>query len=64
MGEWNTMKIKADGAKITTWLNGMELIQIEDKKIGKDKGAIARQIHDGGGIKIRWRNIKIKPIEK
>lgn len=64
MGEWNTMKIKADGAKVTTWLNGMEMIQIEDEKIGKGKGAIALQIHDGGGIKVRWRNIKIRLIEK
>ena len=64
MGEWNTMKIKADGPKITTWLNGLEMIQIEDEKIGKGQGAIALQIHDGGGIKVRWRNIKIKVIEK
>lgn len=62
MGEWNTMKIKAHGAKVTTWLNGVEMIQIEDEKIGAGKGAIALQIHDGGGIKVRWRNIKIKPI--
>jgi len=63
MGEWNTMKIKAHGAKITTWLNGTEMIQIEDEKIGKGKGAIALQIHDGGGIKVRWRNIKLKMIK-
>ena len=64
MGEWNTMKIKAEGPKITTWLNGVEMIQIEDQKIGEGKGAIALQIHDGGGIKVKWRNIKIKLIEK
>ncbi|MFK8008828.1 MAG: DUF1080 domain-containing protein [Saprospiraceae bacterium] len=64
MGEWNTMKIKAEGDKVITWLNGVEMIQIEDEKIGEGKGAIALQIHDGGGIKVRWRNIKIKLIEK
>ena len=64
MGEWNTMKIKAAGAKVTTWLNGVEMIQLEDEKIGQGKGAIALQIHDGGGIKVRWRNIKIDLIEK
>ncbi len=63
MGEWNLMKIKAIGPKITTWLNGVEMIQIEDEKIGMGKGAIALQIHDGGGIKVRWRNIKIRPIQ-
>ena len=64
MGEWNTMKIVAIGPKVTTWLNGTEMIQIEDDKIGEGKGAIALQIHDGGGIKVRWKNLRIKPIEK
>lgn len=64
MGEWNEMKIRAEGPNVTTWLNGVEMIHIEDEKIGEGKGAIALQIHDGGGIKVRWRNIRVKPIEK
>ena len=63
MGEWNKLRIKAVGPMITTWLNGVEMISFEDQKIGEGKGAIALQIHDGGGIKVRWRNIKIKAIE-
>ncbi len=63
MGEWNTMKIRADGPKITTWLNGVEMVQIEDEKIGAGKGAIALQIHDGGGIKVRWKNLVLTPIK-
>ena len=62
MGEWNTMKIRAVGPSVTTWLNGTEMIHIEDEKIGEGKGSIALQIHDGGGIKVSWRNIKITPI--
>lgn len=62
MGEWNTMKIRVVGNKVTTWLNGVEMIQLDDEIIGKGKGAIALQIHDGGGIKVRWRNIKLKPL--
>lgn len=62
MGDWNTMKIIASGPKVTTYLNGVEMVQIEDEKIGKGKGAIALQIHDGGGIKVKWRNINVKPI--
>jgi hypothetical protein len=62
MGEWNTLKIRAVGPLITTWLNGEEMIQLEDKKIGAGKGSIALQIHDGGGIKVRWRNIVVKPL--
>lgn len=59
MGDWNKMKIRVVDNDVTTWLNGQEMIQITDEKIGEGKGAIALQIHDGGGIKVRWRNINI-----
>ncbi|UOY06647.1 DUF1080 domain-containing protein [Muricauda sp. SCSIO 64092] len=62
MGQWNTMRIKATGNTVTTWLNGVEMVRLEDKKIGQGKGAIALQIHDGGGIKVRWKDIKLLPI--
>ncbi|MEG3656425.1 DUF1080 domain-containing protein [Arenibacter palladensis] len=58
-GEWNTMKIKLSGNKLTSWLNGTEMVSITDDKIGAGKGSIALQIHDGGGIKVKWRNINI-----
>ena len=35
----------------------------EDEKIGEGKGSIALQIHDGGGIKVSWKNIKIKVLK-
>ncbi len=62
MNQWNTMKIVANGSKITTYLNDIEMVHLEDEKIGKGKGAIALQIHDGGGIKVRWRNITLKEL--
>ena len=62
MGEWNTMKIKAVGGKVTTWINGQMMIEIDDEKIGEAEGAIALQIHSGGGIKVLWRNISIKEL--
>ncbi len=61
-GEWNTMKIKVVGDKVTTWLNGHTMVDISDEKIGKGDGFIALQIHDGGGIKVRWKNIKIQEL--
>ena len=62
MGDWNRMKIKVVGDKVTTWLNGTQMISFTDEKIGRGKGSIALQIHDGGGIKIRWRKLKVKPL--
>lgn len=58
-GEWNTMKIRVVGDQLTSWLNGVEMVSISDEKIGAGEGSIALQIHDGGGIKVRWRNINL-----
>ncbi len=61
-GEWNTMRILAVGSHIQTWLNGEPMTDITDEKVGAGKGRIALQIHDGGGIKVRWRNLRIKRL--
>lgn len=62
MGEWNTMRIRVVGDEVTTWLNGTEMITLKDEKIGQADGSIALQIHDGGGIKVKWRNIKVEKL--
>ena len=62
MGEWNEMKIRVVGDKITTWLNGTPMIELEDEKIGNGKGSVALQIHDGGGIKVRWKNLMLTSL--
>lgn len=62
MGDWNQMKIKVVGNKVTTWINGTQMISFSDEKIGQGKGSIALQIHDGGGIKVKWRKLKIKTL--
>ncbi len=61
-GQWNTMRILAIGGHVTTWLNGKQMVDITDEKIGAARGRIALQIHDGGGIKVRWRNIYIRRL--
>ena len=62
MGEWNKMRIRVKGDKIKSWLNGTPMISLKDKKIGQGKGSIALQIHDGGGIKVRWRNLIVTQL--
>lgn len=61
-GEWNTLRIKAKGDQITSWLNGVEMVDFSDAKIGAANGKIVLQIHDGGGIKVYWRNINLKKL--
>jgi hypothetical protein len=61
-GDWNSMKIMVKGDNVKTWLNGVEMIHINDQKIGEGKGSIALQIHAGDDVKVRWRNIKLEKL--
>jgi len=62
VGEWNHLKIIIVDDTITTWLNGVQMIALTDEKIGEGNGAIALQIHSGGGIKVKWKNIIINKL--
>ena len=62
MGKWNKMRIRVVGNQIQSWLNGTSMISLKDEMIGKGKGSIALQIHDGGGIKVRWRNLLVNEL--
>jgi hypothetical protein len=59
---WNKMKIRVEGDRVTTWINGTEMVTLADEKIGKADGSIALQIHDGGGIKVKWKNLKVNEL--
>ena len=59
MGDWNKLTIKVYNDNVTTWLNWYEMISIDDEMIGKGEGRIALQIHDGGGIKVKWKNLTL-----
>ena len=63
MGSWNKLRIKVRGSHVQTWLNGTPMVDFKDEKIGEAKGSFALQIHDGGGIKVRWRNIRVIELE-
>jgi len=61
-GEWNTMVVRVVGDEVNTFLNGVQMITLKDEKIGASTGKIALQIHDGGGVKVRWRKVEIKAL--
>ena len=62
MGEWNRLRVRAVGDTVTTWLNGVEKVTLVDEAIGAAEGSIALQIHDGGGIRVRWRELSITDL--
>jgi hypothetical protein len=59
---WNRMRVRVQGNVVETWLNGKRMIRLEDSKIGSVTGSISLQIHDGGGVRVRWRNLRIKSL--
>lgn len=61
--EWNDLKIRVKGDEVTTWLNGHQMINLKDEKIGQGEGFIALQIHDGGGIKVRWKDFQLTELK-
>ncbi len=62
MGQWNTMRIVVKDNTVETYVNGVKMITLTDEAIGSIDGKIALQIHDGGGIKVRWKKLKIKTL--
>lgn len=62
MGEWNDLVVKIEDDRVMVWLNNELMTDLKDEKIGQATGKVALQIHDGGGIKVRWRNISINEL--
>ena len=66
-GEWNKLRIVADGPSIKTWLNGAPRAEIFDQVT--PTGVIALQVHGVGnsaekvGLKVQFRNIRIHELK-
>lgn len=58
-GGWNTLVVEVTGNRVTTWLNGQLMVELIDTQIGSRTGKIALQIHDGGGVRVRWKNLQL-----
>ncbi|MGB4400292.1 MAG: DUF1080 domain-containing protein [Daejeonella sp.] len=59
---WNHMRIDVRGDNVNTYLNGTKMVSLNDSKVGAGEGSIALQIHSGGGINVRWKNLRIKEL--
>jgi hypothetical protein len=67
-GEWNHLKVEAQGDSIRTWLNGEPRAAIHDSMTLK--GFIGLQVHGVGkdkekeNMKVQFRNIRVKNLTK
>ena len=60
VGEWNDLYVLADGPHIVTKLNGVTIVDFLDPKPRFTDGVIGLQIHTGGGVKMRWKDIFVQ----
>jgi len=57
-GEWNTIRLRCEGAKITAWVNGT--LMNEATGLSTTKGAICLQCEDK---EVHFRKVELKPIQ-
>ncbi len=61
-GEWNEMEITEQGIHYVTQLNGVPCVDFTDPHPSFTDGVIGLQLHTGGGVKIRFKNIYLQPL--
>jgi hypothetical protein len=53
--------IEAKGGKVRTWINGQLCVDLDDPKLAK-KGLIAVQLHSGGPMEVRFKDVKLEVL--
>ncbi len=66
-GEWNKLRIVAQGPRIQTWVNGEPVtdVALEETTKLQPSGHIGLQVHeilDPGPCQIRWRNVRLREL--
>lgn len=65
LDDWNQIVIRCEGNHIRTWLNGVAIVDyVDEADEALMEGFIALQVHNGREGKLRWRNLRIKELDK
>ncbi|MCA8960726.1 MAG: DUF1080 domain-containing protein [Planctomycetes bacterium] len=63
-GEWNHVRVRAEGARLRTWVNGTGAADLLDTR--SLCGFIALQVHGVGerddALEVRWRNLRLRAL--
>lgn len=59
VGAWNEIEIRARGNRATTWVNGIQVLDIEDDDRRLFEGSFALQLHTGGADGVAWKDIYV-----
>ena len=66
-GAWNHYRVRAEGPRIQTWVNGQKVADLTHKEIyaAHPDGRIGLQVHgvgDEGPYEVRWRALRLAPL--
>jgi hypothetical protein len=56
-GKWNTIEIRSEGNHVTTWINGIRVLDLVDEGQCLFEGFFALQLHTGGADGIGWKDL-------
>ncbi len=59
VGDWNEIEIRGIGNRLTTWVNGMRVIEWLDPSPQLFSGSFALQLHTGEGAGVDWRELYV-----
>lgn len=62
-GDWNDLEVSVLGNHIVTHLNGVKVVDYTDAEPKFTDGVIGLQIHTGGGVRMRWKDIFIQELK-
>ncbi len=62
--DWNDLEITAKGPHYVTRLNGVQIVDWTDPAPKFTEGVIGLQLHTGGGVRIRIKDIYIRELSK
>lgn len=62
-GEWNEIRIRAEGTRLRGWINGVATYDYEETepRIPQD-GLIGLQVHGGGAVLVQFKDIRIEEL--
>ena len=60
---WHKYRIVANGERLEHWINGTRMVLVEDAAPTRsESGILALQVHAGPPMKVRMRNIRLRPL--
>ncbi len=61
--EWNDYVVEAIGPTVKIWINGQQCANYTDDKLAR-RGLIAFQVHSGGPMEVRFKDVKLEVLGK